>query len=82
MSQPITIHQAVEKAQQLEFINQLIESYPHQIQSNEISVISSLMAKLSGDIAVFLIEVIAGEEAIDNTSNYRDMSTVQGVNHA
>ncbi|CDH34127.1 hypothetical protein [Xenorhabdus bovienii] len=82
MSKPITIHQAVEKAQQLEFINQLIESYPHQIQGSEISVISSLMAKLSGDIAVFLIEVIAGEEAIDNTSNYRDMSTVQGVSHA
>ncbi|MDE9538917.1 hypothetical protein [Xenorhabdus bovienii] len=82
MSKPITIHQAVEKAQQLEFINQLIESYPHQIEDSEISVISSLMAKLSGDIAVFLIEVIAGEEAIDNTSNYGDMSTVQGVNHA
>ncbi|CBJ79843.1 conserved hypothetical protein [Xenorhabdus bovienii str. Jollieti] len=82
MSKPITIHQAAEKAQQLEFINQLIESYPHQIQGSEISVISSLMAKLSGDIAVFLIEVIAGEEAIDNTSNYRDMSTVQGGSHA
>ncbi|WFQ79528.1 hypothetical protein PXH59_18535 [Xenorhabdus sp. SF857] len=82
MSKPITIHQAVEKAQQLEFINQLIESYPHQIQSSEISVISSLMAKLSGDIAVFLIEVIADEEAIDNTSYCSDMSTVQGVNHA
>ncbi|PHM47139.1 hypothetical protein [Xenorhabdus miraniensis] len=58
MSKPITIHQAAEKAQQLEFINQLIESYPHQIQDSEISVISSLMAKLSGDIAVFLIEEI------------------------
>ncbi|WP_280529531.1 hypothetical protein [Xenorhabdus budapestensis] len=40
------------------------------------------MAKLSGDIAVFLIEVIAGEEAIDTPFNYGDMSTVQGVNHA
>ncbi|CDH24579.1 hypothetical protein [Xenorhabdus bovienii] len=82
MSKPITIHQAAEKAQQLEFINQLIESYPHQIQGSEISVMSSLMAKLSGDIAVFLIEVIAGEEAIDNTSHCSDMSTVQGVSHA
>ncbi|PHM23360.1 hypothetical protein [Xenorhabdus ehlersii] len=62
MSQPITIHQASEKAQQLEFINQLIESYPHRIESRELSLISSLMAKLSGDVAVFLIEAIAGEE--------------------
>jgi hypothetical protein len=63
MSQPITIHQAAEKAQQLEFINQLIESYPHEIQSSELLLISSLMAKLSGDVAVYLIEAIACKEA-------------------
>ncbi|MBD1228984.1 hypothetical protein [Xenorhabdus griffiniae] len=56
MSKLITLHQAAEKAQQLEFINQLIESYPHRIEGSEIAVISSLMARLSGDIAVFLIE--------------------------
>ncbi|MEX0447825.1 hypothetical protein [Xenorhabdus sp. SGI246] len=59
MSKLITLHQATEKAQQLEFINQLIESCLHRIEDSEIAVISSLMAKLSGDIAVFLIEEIA-----------------------
>ncbi|MEY0255097.1 hypothetical protein AB7X32_15115 [Morganella morganii] len=63
MSANITIHQAANKAQQIEMINLLIESYPHKIESNQITALSSLMAKLSSDVYVFLIEEIAAQEA-------------------
>lgn len=63
MSADITIHQAAEKAHQVELINLLIESHPNQLQDSEISVLSSLMAKLSGDVCVFLQEEIAVQEA-------------------
>lgn len=62
MSADITINQAAEKAHQVELINLLIESHPHQLQDSEISVLSSLMAKLSGDVRVFLQEEIAAQE--------------------
>lgn len=62
MSADITIHQAAEKAHQVELINLLIESHPHQLQDSEISALSSLMAKLSGDVCVFLQEEIAAQE--------------------
>ncbi|QCJ70630.1 hypothetical protein C9446_12670 [Providencia heimbachae] len=58
MSTPITIHQAVEKAQQVEMINLLIESYPHKMQDSEICVLATLMASLSGDVSLFLINEI------------------------
>lgn len=63
MSADITIHQAAEKAHQVELINLLIESYPHKIEDNQITALSSLMAKLSSDVYVFLIEEIAAQEA-------------------
>lgn len=62
MSADITIHQAAEKAHQVELINLLIESHPNQLQDSEISALSSLMAKLSGDVCVFLQEEIAAQE--------------------
>lgn len=54
----INIHQAAEKAQQLEIINMLIEDYPHKMQDSEVTVLASLMAKLSGDVSLFLINEI------------------------
>ncbi|WP_272579640.1 hypothetical protein [Providencia sp. PROV266] len=63
MSADMTIHQAAEKAHQVELINLLIESHPHQLQDSEISTLASLMAKLSGDICVFLQEKIMSQEA-------------------
>lgn len=62
MSADITIHQAAEKAHQVELINLLIELHPNQLQDSEISALSSLMAKLSGDVAAFLIEKAAQED--------------------
>lgn len=59
----INIHQAAEKAHQIELINLLIESHPHQLQDSEISTLASLMAKLSGDACVFLQEEIVAQEA-------------------
>ncbi|EPJ3765660.1 TPA: hypothetical protein ACKRFF_001339 [Providencia stuartii] len=58
MSAEITIHQAAVKAQQVEMINLLIESYPHKMQDSEISALATLMAGLSGDVALFLINEI------------------------
>lgn len=58
MSADITIHQAAEKAQQVELINLLIESYPHKMQDSEITALATLMAGLAGDVSLFLINEI------------------------
>ncbi|EFE51441.1 hypothetical protein AB7188_14755 [Providencia rettgeri] len=52
----ITIHQAAEKAHQLELITLMLPNYPRNFTPSDIGAISSLMAKLSGDVAAFLIE--------------------------
>ncbi|ENN6350582.1 hypothetical protein ACON3F_05615 [Providencia hangzhouensis] len=57
----ITIHQAAEKAQQVEMINLLIESYPHKMQDSEITALATLMAGLAGDVSLFLINEIEKE---------------------
>lgn len=57
----ITIHQAAEKAQQLELISLMLPNYPRNFTPSDIDAISSLMAKLSGDVAAFLIEASAQE---------------------
>lgn len=62
MNRSISRQQAADKAQQIEMINLLIESYPHKIESNQITALSSLMAKLSSDVYAFLIEEIAAQE--------------------
>ncbi|OBU10775.1 hypothetical protein [Morganella psychrotolerans] len=62
MSANITINQAAEKAHQVELISLLIELYPNQLQDSEISALSSLMAKLSGDVRVFLQKEIEAQE--------------------
>ncbi|HEQ1858619.1 TPA: hypothetical protein VEO38_002162 [Providencia alcalifaciens] len=61
MSVDITIHQAAEKAQQLELISLMLPNYPRNLTPSDIGAISSLMAKLSGDLAAYLIEASAQE---------------------
>lgn len=61
MSADITIHQAAEKAQQVEMINLLIESYPHKMQDSGITALATLMAGLAGDVSLFLINEIEKE---------------------
>ena len=63
MSAEITIHQAAVKAHQLEMITLMLPNYPRNLTQSDIVAISSLMAKLSGDLAVFLQEEIAVQEA-------------------
>lgn len=62
MNTNITISQAAEKAHQVELISLLIELYPNQLRDSEISALSSLMAKLSGDVCVFLQKEIEAQE--------------------
>ncbi|WP_341263482.1 hypothetical protein [Morganella morganii] len=62
MNRSISRQQAADKAQQIEMINLLIESYPHKIESNQITALSSLMAKLSGGVSGFLSEKSAARE--------------------
>ncbi|AKJ41528.1 hypothetical protein [Pragia fontium] len=58
----MTLTQAAEKARQAEIICLLIESYPHRFVDSEITAISSLLAKLTGNVAAFLIEAQAEQE--------------------
>ncbi|TCT38310.1 hypothetical protein EC835_101309 [Providencia alcalifaciens] len=61
MSADITIHQAAEKAQQLELISRMLPNYPRNFTPSDIVAISSLMTELSGDVAAFLNDVAAQE---------------------
>ncbi|MEM8216371.1 hypothetical protein Q4R59_12020 [Morganella morganii] len=62
MSANITLQQAAEQAHQLEIISLMIESYPHKFTDGDFAVLASLMAKLSGSVAAFLIEKSAMPE--------------------
>ena len=61
MSANITLQQAAEQAHQLE-ISLMIESYPHKFTDTDITVLASLMVKLSGGVSGFLSEKSAAQE--------------------
>ncbi|MCX7132716.1 hypothetical protein [Aeromonas sp.] len=63
MISEITLEQAAERAQQAEIICRLIEDFPHHLEDSEISAIATLLKRLSGDVAVWLIEEQARQEA-------------------
>ncbi|WIF72346.1 hypothetical protein QN092_00125 [Proteus vulgaris] len=63
MSANITLQQAAEQAHQLEIISLMIESYPNKFTDGDFIALASLMAKLSGDLAVFIQEEITAQEA-------------------
>ena len=54
--QEITLHEAAERAHQTEIICRLLEVYPNKIPDADISALASLLARLSGSVASFLIE--------------------------
>lgn len=62
MSHEITIAQAAERACQAETICRLIESYPQQLQESEIASLASLLQRLSGDAAAWMMEEMAQRE--------------------
>ncbi|ENK6895508.1 hypothetical protein PVX42_08575 [Escherichia albertii] len=54
--QEITLHEAAERAHQTEIIYRLLEVYPNKITDADIFALASLLARLSGSVASFLIE--------------------------
>lgn len=72
-SQEITLEQATERAHQSEIVCRLIESYPHQLESNEVAALATLLARLTGNVTAWLMEEQAQREALatnmDNTTS-------------
>lgn len=56
MSRDITLEQAAERATQAEVILMMLESYPHQLENSELLAIVSLLKRLTGNVASWLIE--------------------------
>lgn len=56
MSRDITLEQAAERASQAEVILMMLESYPHQLEDSELLAIVSLLKRLTGNVAAWLIE--------------------------
>lgn len=79
MSQEITLEQAAERAHQAEIVSRMMEDYPHQLIDCEISAIAALLARLTGDVAAWLIE----EQAQREQEQHNDAETAQcGGEHA
>ena len=53
--QEFTLNEIVERAQQVEIICRLLEVCPGKLTDADISAISSLLARLSGNVAAGLI---------------------------
>ncbi|HCN8215871.1 TPA: hypothetical protein N7B98_005154 [Escherichia coli] len=53
--QEITLHEAAERAHQTEIICRLLEVYPNKITDADISALASLLPRLSGSVAVWLM---------------------------
>ncbi|QLJ67773.1 hypothetical protein HP437_22455 [Serratia marcescens] len=65
MSHEITLEQATERAHQSEIVCRLIESYPHQLESGEVTALASLLARLTGNVTTWLMEEQAQREALE-----------------
>lgn len=73
MSHEITLEQAFERAYQSEIVRRLIESYPDRLEDGEIAVLASLLARLTGNVAAWLMEEQSQRAALatnmDNTTS-------------
>lgn len=63
MSREITLEQADERAHQAEIICRMVEDFPHQLADSEVLAIATLLKRLSGDVASWLVEELAVREA-------------------
>ncbi|HHG9944779.1 TPA: hypothetical protein ACPZLR_002601 [Yersinia enterocolitica] len=63
MAHEITLEKAEEMAYQAELGCLLLESYPHELQSGDVSAIASLIAKLTGRAGGWLREEMAQRAA-------------------
>ncbi|MCA6219299.1 hypothetical protein KZ793_01775 [Photorhabdus sp. UCH-936] len=59
MSHEITLPEVAEKACQAEIICRMLESYPHEMTEPELEAIYSLLSKLTGNVAYWLVEELA-----------------------
>ncbi|HHL2713052.1 TPA: hypothetical protein ACQ39K_004696 [Yersinia enterocolitica] len=59
MAHEITLEKAEVMAYQAELVCLLLESYPHELQSGDVSAIASLVAKLTGHVGGWLREELA-----------------------
>lgn len=62
MSRDITLEQAAERAHQAEIICRLVEDFPHRLVDSEVSALATLLKRLNGDVAAWLIEELAERE--------------------
>lgn len=56
MPREITLEKAEERAFEVEIISRLLDSYPHILQDSELSAITGLLSRLSGEVSCFFIE--------------------------
>lgn len=56
MSHEITLKQAAERARQAAIICRLLEDFPHELISAEVSDIANLLCSLTGNVAAWLEE--------------------------
>lgn len=69
MSRDITLEQAAERASQAEVILMMLESYPHQLEDSELLAIVSLLKRLTGNVAAWLIEEQAEHQVNQEVKN-------------
>lgn len=65
----ITLKQAAERAHQAEIISRLIELSSDEIGEGDLTAISALLRRLTGDVTAFLVEMVAEEESHNAQSN-------------
>ncbi|MBB7083830.1 hypothetical protein HEN55_023805 [Escherichia coli] len=54
--QEFTLNEITERAHQVEIICRLLEVYPDKLTDADISALAGLLAKLSGSVALWLID--------------------------
>ncbi|PBI78601.1 hypothetical protein A9993_02205 [Rahnella victoriana] len=69
MARDITLDQAVERASQAEVILMILECYPHQLEDSELLAIVSLLKRLTGNVAAWLIEEQAEHQVNQEVKN-------------
>lgn len=56
MSRDHTLEQVAEMAHQAEIVCRMWEDYPHRMAESEVSAMATLVRRLSGNVAAWLIE--------------------------
>ncbi|WP_241622509.1 hypothetical protein [Rosenbergiella australiborealis] len=62
MSRDHTLEQVAEMAHQAEIVCRMWEDYPHRMAESEVSAMATLVRRLSGNVAAWLIEEQAEKE--------------------